>query len=87
MARPNGSSNGTNLGKSKARNPEANAAQREICVSLTAARYMKGNYRNRHMPRIGCGLAGGKWEMIEPLIQRILRSENIEVFVYDLEGK
>jgi O-acetyl-ADP-ribose deacetylase (regulator of RNase III) len=21
-----------------------------------------------HMPRIGCGLAGGKWEMIEPMI-------------------
>ncbi len=21
-----------------------------------------------HMPRIGCGLAGGKWESIEPLI-------------------
>src|SRR5262245_13808666 len=23
-----------------------------------------------HMPRIGCGLAGGQWERIEPLLQR-----------------
>jgi len=35
-----------------------------------------------HMPRIGCGLAGGKWESIEPLI-RIAIPTN-EVFVYDL---
>ena len=25
-----------------------------------------------HMPRIGCGLAGGKWEKIEPLIKETL---------------
>ncbi|WP_051887163.1 macro domain-containing protein [Chryseobacterium piperi] len=25
-----------------------------------------------HMPRIGCGLAGGKWEEIEPIIERTL---------------
>ena len=23
-----------------------------------------------HMPRIGCGLAGGNWDAIEPLIER-----------------
>lgn len=36
-----------------------------------------------HMPRIGCGLAGGKWELIEPLIQIYLSEKNIEVYVYD----
>ncbi|WP_417388241.1 macro domain-containing protein [Gimesia sp.] len=36
-----------------------------------------------HMPRIGCGLAGGKWEKIEPLIQQTLCSAEVEVFVYD----
>ncbi|MCL2015448.1 MAG: macro domain-containing protein [Defluviitaleaceae bacterium] len=36
-----------------------------------------------HMPRIGCGLAGGKWEQIEPLIIRHLIEKNVEVFVYD----
>ena len=35
-----------------------------------------------HMPRIGCGLAGGKWSSVEPLIREALL--NTEVFVYDL---
>jgi hypothetical protein len=35
-----------------------------------------------HMPRIGCGLAGGKWEQVEPLIADNL--PGTEVFVYDL---
>ncbi len=37
-----------------------------------------------HMPRIGCGLAGGKWEEIEPIIIRQLCSKGIDVYVYDL---
>ena len=36
-----------------------------------------------HMPRIGCGLAGGKWEEIEPIIEKMLLKNNIEVYVYD----
>ncbi|QXU48007.1 macro domain-containing protein [Chryseobacterium sp. D764] len=36
-----------------------------------------------HMPRIGCGLAGGKWEEIEPIIKRTLLAKNVEVYVYD----
>ncbi|WP_223598158.1 macro domain-containing protein [Chryseobacterium sp. GVT01B] len=38
-----------------------------------------------HMPRIGCGLAGGKWEEIEPIIERTLLEKNVEVYVYDFE--
>lgn len=38
-----------------------------------------------HMPRIGCGLAGGKWELIEPLINVTLVDKGIDVFVYDFE--
>ena len=37
-----------------------------------------------HMPRIGCGLAGGTWDRIEPIIHRTLCERGIEVFVYDL---
>jgi O-acetyl-ADP-ribose deacetylase (regulator of RNase III) len=37
-----------------------------------------------HMPRIGCGLAGGRWEEIEPIILDELTSNGIEVTVYDL---
>jgi O-acetyl-ADP-ribose deacetylase (regulator of RNase III) len=36
-----------------------------------------------HMPRIGCGLAGGKWERIEPLIVKRLTEREIAVTVYD----
>ncbi|WP_025740548.1 macro domain-containing protein [Aquimarina pacifica] len=36
-----------------------------------------------HMPRIGCGLAGGKWDQIEPIIEETLLIKGIEVFVYD----
>ncbi|WBV59261.1 macro domain-containing protein [Chryseobacterium camelliae] len=36
-----------------------------------------------HMPRIGCGLAGGKWEEIETIIERTLLKNNLEVYVYD----
>jgi O-acetyl-ADP-ribose deacetylase (regulator of RNase III) len=37
-----------------------------------------------HMPRLGCGLAGGKWEIIENLITTIFCGNDIEVYVYDL---
>ena len=37
-----------------------------------------------HMPRIGCGLAGGRWEEIEPIILDELTSQGVEVTVYDL---
>lgn len=35
-----------------------------------------------HMPRIGCGLAGGSWEKIGPMVEDALAG--IEVIVYDL---
>ncbi|GAA0116590.1 macro domain-containing protein [Clostridium sp. CTA-19] len=37
-----------------------------------------------HMPRIGCGLAGGKWEEIEKLINKNICSRGIDVYVYDI---
>lgn len=36
-----------------------------------------------HMPRIGCGLAGGKWSRVEPLVTGRLVSSGIPVTVYD----
>ncbi|MFF4501356.1 macro domain-containing protein [Streptomyces sp. NPDC001401] len=36
-----------------------------------------------HMPRIGCGLAGGKWSRIEPLITERLVKRGVKVTVYD----
>ena len=37
------------------------------------------------MPRIDCGLAGGRWDRIEPIIERTLCKNDIEVFVCDWE--
>lgn len=36
-----------------------------------------------HMPRIGCGLAGGNWNKIESIIQKTLFDK--EIYVYDLK--
>ncbi|GHD38475.1 Appr-1-p processing protein [Streptomyces mirabilis] len=36
-----------------------------------------------HMPRIGCGLAGGDWFRVEPLIMRRLVERGVAVTVYD----
>lgn len=36
-----------------------------------------------HMPRIGTGFAGGKWEDVEPIINRTLVRAKIPVTVYD----
>ena len=35
-----------------------------------------------HMPRIGCGLAGGKWEAVEAVIRAVV---TVDVVVYDFE--
>ncbi|GAA2744964.1 macro domain-containing protein [Kitasatospora cinereorecta] len=36
-----------------------------------------------HMPRIGCGLAGGRWERVEPLVVARLAERSVAVTVYD----
>lgn len=37
-----------------------------------------------HMPRIGCGVAGGTWDKVEPIIIQELITKGIPVTVYDL---
>ena len=37
-----------------------------------------------HMPRIGCGLAGGEWSVVERIIDRSLVIAGVPVTVYDL---
>jgi O-acetyl-ADP-ribose deacetylase (regulator of RNase III) len=38
-----------------------------------------------HMPRIGCGLAGGQWSEIEEIVDHNLIAHEIETTVYDFE--
>lgn len=40
-----------------------------------------------HMPRIGCGLAGGEWGRVEPIVRRQLTERGVAVFVYDWIGR
>jgi O-acetyl-ADP-ribose deacetylase (regulator of RNase III) len=37
-----------------------------------------------HLPRIGCGEAGGRWDMVEELIEEALCANGINVTIYDL---
>ncbi|GAA3930674.1 macro domain-containing protein [Actinomadura viridis] len=52
------------------------------CLEALAAQALTLN-ATVHMPRIGCGLAGGKWSKVEPLIQHRLIDRGVEVTVYD----
>lgn len=56
----------------------------EECLEKLSIEALKLN-ASIHMPRIGCGLAGGKWEEIEPIINRTLLKNNVKVCVYDFE--
>jgi O-acetyl-ADP-ribose deacetylase (regulator of RNase III) len=40
-----------------------------------------------HMPRIGCGLAGGEWAVVEPIIEAHFVAKGIPVYVYDLPSE
>lgn len=54
----------------------------ESCLKQVA-RFAAEHQASIHMPRIGCGLAGGKWEEIEPLIMTTCFAA--DVYVYDFE--
>ena len=55
----------------------------EQCLSGLGDEALKLN-ASVHMPRIGCGLAGGSWEVIGPLIESQLVTRGVSVTVYDL---
>ena len=51
----------------------------------TVAEYARKHNMSIHMPRIGCGLAGGTWDHIEPILMDKLKG--LDVVVYDLVTK
>lgn len=55
----------------------------EACLEAVAAKAAE-LAASVHMPRIGCGLAGGRWELIEPIIIKTLCARDLAVTVYDL---
>lgn len=48
---------------------------------------MKDDKFSVHMPRMGCGLAGGEWEKMEVIIKETLCDYGIPVTVYDFLEK
>ena len=52
------------------------------CLEQVAAKALELG-ASVHMPRIGCGLAGGEWSKIEPLIVEQLCGSGLGVTVYD----
>ena len=55
----------------------------EIALERLAELAIEAN-ASVHMPRIGAGLAGGKWDVIESIINRTLTLRDVDVTVYDL---
>lgn len=54
------------------------------CLRYVSTLALALNDVSIHMPRIGCGLAGGSWTEVEPIVQRLLVNRGLPVFVYDL---
>lgn len=57
----------------------------EKCLA-TVAEEARRLHAGVHMPRIGCGLAGGRWSEVESIIQRTLCASAIPVTVYDFDA-
>ncbi len=66
----------------KASEPPIRYPALEDCLASLAEYALEQN-ASVHMPRIGCGLAGGRWELIEPLIETHLCRVGISVCIYD----
>lgn len=41
-------------------------------------------YATVHMPRIGCGLGGSSWNLVETMVHQALVERSVNVYVYDL---
>lgn len=52
----------------------------EKCLGLVADEALDMKL-SVHMPRIGCGLAGGTWDKVGPIVEKTL--EGVDVYVYD----
>jgi O-acetyl-ADP-ribose deacetylase (regulator of RNase III) len=65
------------------RRPRIRYAAMKACLEQLAE--IAGNHAaSVHMPRIGCGQAGGSWSVVSELIDESLCNRGIPVTIYDL---
>lgn len=55
----------------------------ERCLTQVASKAQDHGNAPVHMPRIGCGLAGGDWDEVEAIVIKTLVNNGIPVTVYD----
>ena len=55
-----------------------------LCLHKLSLYANQENITDIHMPRIGAGLAGGDWSIIEQIIEEELTGNELNVYVYDL---
>jgi O-acetyl-ADP-ribose deacetylase (regulator of RNase III) len=55
-----------------------------LCNCLIKLQRAAGSVYSVHMPRIGCGLGGGHWSRVGPIVQYFLCDKGVPVTVYDL---
>lgn len=60
-------------------------AELRLHARALSFRYNSDKTTTVHMPRIGCGLAGGEWSKVEEIVKRQLHDVN--VYVYDFDTK
>jgi hypothetical protein len=56
-----------------------------LAKSLRQVGEMMDKRTHIYMPRIGCGLAGGSWDVVEPLIEEGLSDQHVTVFTLPRE--
>ena len=50
------------------------------------AQIAKDRKASIHLPKIGCGLAGGSWDIVSQIIENTLIKKGCEVYVYEWQA-
>jgi len=58
-----------------------------VAQHAAACRSDTGRAYEVRVPRIGCGLAGGTWDRVEPLVRAASDKHGVQFVVYDLPGE
>ena len=55
----------------------------ESCLETVKSFCLGREFHSFAMPKIGCGLGGGQWEVVLKIIEKVFESTNLTVVVYD----